>query len=338
MGEGTTGEVARRRDAVLAIDIGASSFSAGLVTARGELIDRATSEIEPDVGPQSHFAALASVVLAQRDQAVQHHGVRIRAIGVGSAGAIDHECRAVSPAHISAWRAFPLAEHLRELIDLPVYGDIDAKALALAEGWLGAARGVGSFATMIVSSAIGGGFVIDGELLEGRSGNAGQIGHVIVEPGGRRCRCGARGCLDAEASGTAIEAITGRRLDEPSYDIMRRTGRLVGRAAGMVCSSLDLDVVVVGGTVAESFAATFYNAAQEEIDAIARVGLGAAARITPSRLGDRGPLIGAGAVGWRGLRRAARTRQRPGNGAVHGVPMTSTTSSSSDEPVSIDEA
>jgi glucokinase len=313
MAEGTTADAARRRDVILAIDVGEGAFSAGLVTARGELIDRAVAEIEPDVGPQSHFAALASAVLAQRDQAAVHHDVRIRAIGVGCVGEIERNCVAVSPAHLSAWRAFPLAQHLHELTSLPIYGDLDAKALALAEGWLGAARGVRSFATMIVSASIGGGFVIDGELLEGRSGNAGHIGHLIVEPGGRRCRCGGRGCLEAEASGTAIETITGRRVDEPSYDIMRRTGRLVGRAGGMVCASLDLDLVVVSGTVAESFAATFYNAAQEEIDAVARVGQGAAARITASRLGDRGPLIGAGAVGWRGLRRAARGRHRMGN-------------------------
>ncbi|MCB0966419.1 MAG: ROK family protein [Ilumatobacter sp.] len=309
MTDATPDDSTKRRDVILAIDVGADEFSAGLVTARGELIDRSFADIESDVGPQSHFAALASAVLAQREQAVQH-GVRIRAIGVGCPGEIERNCVTVSPAHISAWRSFPLAQHLHELTDLPIYGDLDAKALALAEGWLGAARGVRSFATMVVSSSVGGGFVIDGELLDGRGGNAGHLGHVIVEPGGRRCRCGARGCLEAEASGTAIETITGRRIDEPSWDIMRRTGRLVGRAAGMTCSALDIDLVVVGGTVPESFAATFYNAAQEEIDAVARVGHGAAARITPARLGDRGPLIGAGAVGWRGLRRALRARQR----------------------------
>jgi glucokinase len=294
------------RDAILAVDVGEAAFSAGLITARGELIDRSIVEIEPDVGPQSHFAGLASVVLHQREQASRHHGVRIRAIGVSCAGEIEPDCVAVSPAHLTAWRSFPLAEHLNELTDLPVFGDLDGKALALAEGWLGAARGVPSFAAIMASASIGGGFLIDGELLDGRTGNAGGIGHTIVEPGGRRCHCGARGCLDAEASGLAIEAITGRRLDEPTWDVMRRTGRLVGRAAGMVCSALDLDLVVVGGRVAESFAATFFNAAQEEIDAVARVGQGAAARITPSRLGDRAALIGAGAIGWRGVRRRGR--------------------------------
>lgn len=289
-------------DVILAIDIGGTKFASGLMTSRGALLDRSRIDVEPDVGPQSHFAALASIVAEQLDRAEQHD-VRVRAIGIGSAGPIERNCETVSPVNISSWRGFPLRSHLIDLTGLPVYGDLDAKALALSEGWLGAAQGVSSFCAMTVSTGVGGGFVIDGELLDGATGNAGHVGHMIVEPGGRRCGCGARGCLEAEASGLAIEAITGRPPTEPTYDIMRRTGRLVGRAAGMICTSMDIDLVVVGGGVALGFAATFFNAAQEEIDRVARVGHGAAARVTPVRLGDRGPLIGAGAVGLRGLRR-----------------------------------
>lgn len=297
------------QDVVLGVDIGGTKFAAGLMTMRGTLLDRNRVEVDPDVGPQSHFAALAGIVAEMRDSAESQHGVRIRAIGVGCAGPIERNCETVSPVNISSWRRFPLRAHLHDLTGLPVFGDLDAKALALAEGWLGAAQGVSSFCTMTVSTGVGGGLVIDGELVDGRSGNAGHIGHLIVEPGGRRCGCGARGCLEAEASGLAIAAITGRSPTEPTYDIMRRTGRLVGRAAGMVCTALDLDLVVVGGGVALGFAATFFNAAQEEIDAVARVGHGSPARITPVRLGDQGPLIGAGAVGLRGLRRAGAQRR-----------------------------
>ena len=293
-----------RSDVILAIDIGGTKFAAGLVTMRGKLLSRSRIEVEPDVGPQSHFAGLLSIVNDQLERARVRHHVHVRAIGVGCAGPIERHCETVSPVNIPAWRRFPLRGHLVEMTGLPVYGDLDAKALALAEGWLGGARGVSSFCAMTVSTGVGGGFVLDGELLDGASGNAGHVGHLIVEPGGRRCGCGARGCLEAEASGLAIEAITGRPPTEPTYDIMRRTGRLVGRAAGMICSSLDLDLVVVGGAVALGFAATFINAAQEEIDAVAHVGHGAAARIMTARLGDQGPLIGAGAVGIRGLRRS----------------------------------
>jgi glucokinase len=298
-----------QRDVILAIDIGGTKFASGLMTSRGALLDRSRIDVEADVGPQSHFSGLASIVAEQLDRAASQHDVRVRAIGIGCAGPIERNCETVSPINISSWRRFPLRSHLEDLTGLPVYGDLDAKALALSEGWLGAAQGVSSFCAMTVSTGVGGGLVIDGELLDGATGNAGHIGHIIVEPAGRRCGCGARGCLEAEASGLAIEAITGRSPTEPTYDIMRRTGRLVGRAAGMICTAMDIDLVVVGGGVALGFAATFFNAAQEEIDAVARVGQGAAARITPVRLGDRGPLIGAGAVGLRGLRRDVGARR-----------------------------
>ena len=148
--------------------------------------------------------------------------------------------------------------------------------------------------------------MLDDDLLDGASGFAGQVGHIIVEPGGRRCVCGAQGCLDAEASGVAIESITGRPLTEPTYEIMQRTGVLVGRAAAIVCNTLDLTLVVVGGTIARNFAATFFHSAQVALEENAQLPYSRGARITPSRLGDNGQLIGAGAMGWRGLRRSSR--------------------------------
>ena len=193
---------------------------------------------------------------------------------------------------------------------MPVFGDLDAKSLAMAEGWLGAAQGHSNFLAMVVSTGVGGGVVLNGQLLDGATGNAGHIGHMVVEPNGRRCPCGSRGCLEAEASGRAIEAITGRPPTEPSYEIMQRTGELVGRAVASVCNLLDLDLAVVGGSVALGFGATFFNSAQAAVDRHSRLEFSRGARITPARLGDRGPLIGAGAVGLRGLRRSVRPVSR----------------------------
>ena len=201
---------------------------------------------------------------------------------------------------------------MRELTAKRVYGDLDGKALALAEGWMGAAKGHDNYCVMTVSTGIGGGIVLDGELLDGASTNAGHVGHLIVDPNGRRCSCGARGCLEAEASGLAIEAITGRSPTEPTYEIMQRTGRLVGRAAASLCNLLDLDLVVVGGGVALGFAATFFNAAQEELSTCARLPYSRQARITPTRLGNRASLIGAGAVGIRGWSRDRSRAARKG--------------------------
>ena len=292
---------------VLAIDITAERFEAALVTATGSLVDRASVLVERDVGPESHYTNLAGIVTEMLTVADERHGVNIVGVGVGSAGPVGRHLEKVSPAGIVSWRDFPLRARLVELTGLAVHGDFDAKVLALAEGWLGAAQGHQNFCTITVSGSVAGGLVLDGDLLDGASGYAGQVGHIIVEPGGRRCVCGAQGCLDAEASGAAIESITGRPLTEPTYEIMQRTGRLVGRAAATVCNTLDLTLVVVGGTIARNFAATFFHSAQAALEEHAQLPYSRGARITPSRLGDNGQLIGAGAFGWRQIRRAQRS-------------------------------
>jgi glucokinase len=292
------------RDVILAVDLGGTKFAAGLMTLRGELLGRGRVEIDREATAVPMFDVLATLVDEQLESAADHD-VRVRAVGVGCAGPITPNCETVSPVNIGAWRDFPLRRRLAEVTSLPVFGDLDAKALALSEGWLGAARGVANFCAITVSTGVGGGIVVDGELLDGASGNAGHLGHVIVEPGGRRCGCGARGCLEAEASGLAIEAITGRPPTEPTYEVMQRTGRLVGRAVASVGVALDLELVVVGGSVAFGFAATFFNAAQEEIDRHPVLTGNRRPRLMSARLGDQGPLIGAGAVGIRGMRRRA---------------------------------
>ncbi len=287
---------------VLAIDIGGTKFAAGLVSMRGELLDRSVVLVDPDVGPEAHFKSLAGIV-DQQMEAAERHRVRLASVGIGAAGPITRHCETVSPVNIPAWRGFPLRARVHELTGTRVYGDLDGKALALAEGWQGAAKGYDNYCVLTVSTGIGGGIVLDGELLDGASANAGHVGHLIVDPNGRRCGCGARGCLEAEASGLAIEAITGRSPTEPTYEIMQRTGRIVGRGVAALCTLLDLELVVVGGGVALGFAATFFNAAQEELSTRARLPYTRHARITPTRLGDRGPLLGAGAVGIRGMHR-----------------------------------
>jgi glucokinase len=295
-------------EVVLAVDVGATHFQTGLVTPRGVLIDRARAEIEVDVGPESQYTALALIVTEMLERAGTRHSVDVRGLGVTIGGHASRGLELVSPLSVPTWRDFPLRARLEELSGHVVHGELDAKALALAEGWLGAARGQPNFCAITVSAGVSAGIILDGDLLDGESGYAGQIGHFIVEPGGRRCTCGAQGCLEAEASGHAIDSITGRPVTEPSYQIMQRTGDLVGRTAASMCNAFDLSLVVLGGSVALGFGSTFLHAAQVALDERARQPYSRGARITPSRLGDQGPLVGAGAVGWRGLRRAARRK------------------------------
>jgi glucokinase len=202
----------------------------------------------------------------------------------------------VSPLNIPVWRGFPLRDRLAALTGLPTAVDNDAKALALGEGWRGAAAGGRNFLAMVVSTGVGGGVVLDGRLLDGHRGNAGHVGHMVVEPEGRECRCGGRGCLEAEASGLAIQAITGAAPSEAPHEIRVRTGTLVGRAVASVANLLDLDLAVVAGSVALGFGDVFFDAAQAELSARARLDYAREAVIRPAGLGSSGPLVGAAAV------------------------------------------
>ena len=274
---------------VLAIDIGGTKMAAGLVTSDGDVVERRATPTPKD-DPE---AALLSVI----------GGLEAEVCGVGCGGPMTPHGEEVSPLNIPAWRGYPLRTRLAEATGLPVFVDNDAKALALGEGWRGAAAGVDNFIAMVVSTGVGGGIVLDGHLLDGRLGNAGHIGHVIVEPGGRECACGARGCLEAEASGTAIAAVTGKPAPEATAETIERTGTLVGRAVASVCNLLDLDLAVVAGSVALGFGEPFFAAAQAELDRSARLDFSRGARIVPAGLGPDGPLVGAAAVGLTGVTR-----------------------------------
>jgi glucokinase len=205
----------------------------------------------------------------------------------------------VSPLNIPAWRDFPLRARMTRLTGLATWVDNDAKALALAEGWVGNAAGVDHYLSMVVSTGVGGGIVLNGRLLDGRDGNAGHIGHVVVEPDGRPCPCGGRGCLEAEASGLAIAAVTGRPPAAAGPEVVERTGRLVGRAVASVANLLGLQLASVSGSVALGFGEPLFAAARKELAVRARLPFSADCRIVPSGLGASGPIIGAGAVAWR---------------------------------------
>ena len=277
----------------LGIDIGGTKLAAGVVAQTGELVAKRQTPTEGD-DAEAVFSALLSLVDEVRtgDEVV---------CGVGCGGPMSPGGELVSPLNISAWRDFPLRRRLAEATLLPTFVDNDAKALALGEGWVGAASGVENFVAMVVSTGVGGGIVLDGRLLGGSGGNAGHIGHVIVEPEGRRCGCGAVGCLEACASGPSIEAITGRRPEDATPEVVERAGKLVGRAVASVANLLDLQLAVVGGGVALGFGEPFFAAAQRELDRSACLDFSSGARIVPAGLGGDGGLVGGARVGFLGL-------------------------------------
>lgn len=282
---------------VLAVDIGGTKLAAAVVAGDGALLSEGRVPTH-GAGSEGLFATLVELV----DDVLAASPVTPEAIGVGCGGPMTAHGDSVSPLNIPQWRGFPLRTRLAERFELSTYVDNDAKALALGEGWVGAARGQRNYLAMVVSTGVGGGIVLDGRLLDGADGNAGHLGHLIVEPLGRSCACGARGCLEAEVSGTAIRAITGASPSDAPHAMRVRTGRLVGRAVASVANLLDLRLAVVAGSVALGYGPTFFAAANEELHRSARLEFSRDATIVPSGCGSHGPLLGAAAVALTSMR------------------------------------
>lgn len=283
---------------VVAVDIGGTKMASAVVTPDGSVHARhhvATRGTDAhDVWRVLH--ELISATLATWNTG---GGASPTLMGVGCGGPMDAHADTVSPLNIPQWQDFPLRARLAERFALPTALDNDAKALALAEGWRGAAQAETNYLAMVVSTGVGAGIVVDGHLLDGATGNAGHLGHVIVEPDGRPCRCGSRGCLEAEASGTAIAAITGRdAIDAPTM-MRQRVGTLVGRGVAAAVVLGDLRLACVGGSVALGYGPVFFNAANAELERLATIGYATGAKIVPVGLGADAPLVGAACVAYR---------------------------------------
>ena len=278
----------------LAIDIGGTKFEVAPVGYDGGITNRQRVSSTDATDGDELFARLIGLI----------ERVDCRALdvcGVGAGGPMRPGGVAISPLNIPAWRDYPLHQRLVDATGLPVAIDNDAKALALAEGWRGAAVGETDFVAMVVSTGVGGGIVLDGRLLGGAAGNAGHIGHLVVEPEGTELPGHIRGVLEAEASGTAIAFRTGAPAAEAGPAEIERAGTLVGRAVGSVANLLDLRLAVVAGSVALGYGEPFFAAAQAEVDRVARLQHSEGTRIVPAGLGADGPLIGAAAVGFRAI-------------------------------------
>lgn len=271
-----------------AVDIGGTKLSVGVVSLSGEVLSHGRAET-PRADVWQALSELIKQQLALTD-------VDLVGCGVGCGGPMTPDGELVSTLHIPQWRDFPLRAKLQDLTQMPVYIDNDAKALVQGEVWCGAVAGQTDVVGMVVSTGVGGGIISRGKVLDGRIGNAGHIGHVIVEPNGRLCACGSHGCLEAHASGTSIEAITGKPAAQASLEVIQNTGHLVARALVSVGAIMDLRSAVIAGSVALGFGDSFFEAVQNELDRNAKIEFIRGFKVCRAGLGQLSPLVGAAAV------------------------------------------
>ncbi|GAA2251553.1 ROK family protein [Actinomadura luteofluorescens] len=301
--------------AVLAVDIGGTKLAAALVEPDGRVTaqDRAPTPNAPGVDGEELWRALEALLAKV---AAGAGDPPLAGVGVGCGGPMTWPAAEVSPLNIPAWRGFPLRERLRARYPgLPVRIHNDAVCVAIGEHWLGAGRGHDNVLGMVVSTGVGGGLMLGGRLVNGASGNAGHIGHVIVEPGGPPCGCGGRGCLEAVARGPGLVAwareqgwrpggadATGveltedaRRGDPVAGAAMRRAGRALGIAIASATHLCDLEVAAIGGGLSQA-GRLLFDPLEEAFGEHARMEFARRLRIVPAELGQTAGLVGAAAL------------------------------------------
>jgi glucokinase len=189
-----------------AVDLGGTKILTAVARADGLWLGEDLRPTEVERGPGGVIERIVASLQAARAQA-GHDGATLAALGVAAPGPIDFEQGLIVQApNMPGWSNVPLARRLRDIFGCPAVLENDANAAALGEYVYGAGRGVRHMVYLTVSTGVGGGLVLDGRLYRGATGSAGELGHVLVDEDGPVCGCGARGCLETFASGTAIGA------------------------------------------------------------------------------------------------------------------------------------
>lgn len=309
--------------AAIGADLGGTNIRLALVDPEGGV-----SEPYRYPTPPGGEAAAIVETLAQGIRVLQHqaraHGIRLAGCGLGVAGLVDGQAGLVYTApNVAGFQNLPLKKLLEEKVDVPVTLENDANAAAFAEYWLGAGRGVSSLICLTLGTGIGSGIILEGKLLRGASGAAGEAGHMAVEAEGERCGCGARGCFEAYVSATAIlrdaraalargegtslrelfgtrpEALStkdvcdaARAGDPVARGILERAGRYLGVGLASLVNLLNPDLITLAGGLAAA-GDLLLQPALAELERRAFAVLLCRTRVELSALADTAGMLGA---------------------------------------------
>jgi len=312
----------------LGIDVGGTNVKLAVVTPDGRTFGATSMATEAAQGPEQ---AVARIVTTARALLAEHGPVR--ALGIASAGIVDHARGLVLDApNLRTWERVPFAAQIGTALDLPVQLENDVNAMAFAEWTCGAGRGARHLLCLTLGTGVGGGLVLDGNLYRGALGAAGEAGHTPVERSGPRCTCGSTGCLeryvgaagivehtrarlaaDARPSGLrdlAPEALTPRALgdaadegDVLAREILDDVGAWLGVGLAGFVNLLNPERIVVGGGIAAA-GDWILGPAWRVLRERAMNLPGASVEVVPAALGNDASLVGAALLALRNVRAA----------------------------------
>jgi len=311
-----------RETLLVGIDLGGTNCRGALVEADGRVVARRRMETRIEAGREdflARFFALVSDLLAEG----QRQGRAVATIGIGAPGVVDGSGRIVVSPNLHPLDDCPLQDAVARYCRLPVQVLNDANAAAWGEFRCGAGQAFSSFLMLTLGTGIGGGLILAGRLWQGADGAAGEVGHLVVEPDGRPCGCGRRGCLEQYAaaggvlmnlkaalaagaassfSALAPESLTAERIataaregDPAAAKALEEAGRRLGRVLGEIVNLLNPDGVVIGGGLAASLD-LLLPALEAELRARAFPLAAERCRVVPGQLGDDAGMVGAALI------------------------------------------
>ncbi len=313
------------RDVSIGIDLGGTTFEVGLLTPAGELIDSVSRRT-----PQRNSAAiLETLEAAGRDLLSNHPDRSLAGVGMGVPGHVVPETGEVlNCPNLQALNGTNVARQLVSVFGVPVRVANDAFCATLAELRYGAGKDVENLLLLTLGTGVGGGVALDGTVRRGPRQLMGEIGHMTIAPGGRRCGCGSFGCLEAMAAKQAmidmaierlqtgrpslIDELTGgddaaitpliiaeaaQQGDKVARRVIDQTGHYIGLAICNAILLVDPDLVLIGGGIAAT-GELLFQAIRRTVRHVGVYAQFDVSRILPAALGNRAGVYGAGALVW----------------------------------------
>lgn len=305
----------------IGIDLGGTDIKAGLLAADGKLSCRTVVPTHVDEGAKAIAARIAQTIYQVIEVAEKGEQKEIVGIGLGAPGLIIADSGIIhfSP-NFPGWSDIPLLDYVTaELddLDLPLYIDNDVNVMVLGELHHGAGIGYENVVALTLGTGVGGGVVIGRKVYHGSWNTAGELGHTVVQPNGRKCGCGNHGCLEAYAGARHIvertqqqiaggrktcldpQTLTPKQIaeaatagDKLALDIFSETGKYIGIALTTIAHILNPQIAIIGGGIASAGENLLFQHIREEFKKRA-MDIPGGMEIVPAKLGNDAGLVGA---------------------------------------------